>query len=149
MKIGAVFRWIDFPYQHDGDKKDRYFVYLGKTGYGFYPVMIYCCTTTTQRHYYFNENRKNHHIHQFRANEYGFTHDCILDFDLGMESIPETNFQTHLKEINEVGLLPDSILKKLWEIILKADISVKTTPIQPLKNNAIFFQINYLYKRKR
>jgi len=125
MKVGKVFKWINFPYPYIGDKKDRYFVYLGKTRYGFSPVMIYCCTTTTQRHYYSTGNRKKHHIHQFKANEYGFADDCILDFDPGMESIPETNFHKYQSKINEVGLLPDSILKILWKQILEADISVK------------------------
>jgi len=108
MQVGTVFKWLNFPYQSDGDKKDCYFVYFGKTGYGIKPVMFHCCTTTTQEWHYSSGKRKNHHIYRFNANEYGFPRACILDFDIGMESVPWTilKIQKDLNNIYKVGQLP-------------------------------------------
>ena len=88
--IGTVFKWINFPFQDDGEIKNRYFIYFGRSGFGVEPIMFHLFTTSTQlRHYHpVAGSRRNNRFFKFVADQYGFSSDCILDVEINLVGYP-------------------------------------------------------------
>lgn len=116
LRVGTIFKWHDFPHQDDGKIKDRFFIYFGKTAFGLVPVILHLFTTTTRDdHYNSGGNRKNHSITRFSKGELGFTEDCILDVDMGVDSYPEKTFEH--EKITKTGELPVEKIEEIYSLI--------------------------------
>lgn len=120
MKLGSVFMWRNFPLQEDGKVKDRYFIYLGKSCYTDNPIMVFLITATSRVHYYEEGGNRTHHNYiEFKAGQFCFTKDCIFDVNF-TDHLEEINFLNHKEDIEEKTVLPESILKKIYNLILNS-----------------------------
>ena len=112
LRVGTVFKWLDFPHPDDKHIKDRFFLYLGETGYGESPVLIYICTTTTRfEHYEAGAARSRNQIHRFESGAYGFEQECILDLER-VRSFTEDDLEGQRIEI--LGSLPHHELRQIY-----------------------------------
>lgn len=118
--IGTIFKWINFPFQKDGEIKNRYFIYFGKTAFGLQPVMFHFFTTTTQLHFYnsYSGSWQDGLFFKISAGQYGFPSDCILDIDIGLESIADSSLIG--QEIEFIGCLSHVDMKLIFELIRKS-----------------------------
>ncbi len=117
LTIGSVIKWHAYPFPNEGENKDRFFLVMGKTGFGVSPVIFRICTTTTQfRHYQEGGKRANHLRYEFRSGEYGFTHDCLVDLDMGWDAVEEYTLKGH--KIDVVGTLPDPVLRSIYSLLV-------------------------------
>jgi hypothetical protein len=123
MRVGTVFRWRDYRYQRDEEIKDRWFIYLGTTDRFSSPIYVCIVTATTQlRHYRPGGVRANHKALHFKAGEYGFTNDCLVDPNLIEFDLQLPLFEKCIadRQIEPVSVLPDERLRRLYELILAA-----------------------------
>ena len=147
MKLGSVFIWKNFPFRKEGKEKDRYFIYFGKSHYPENPINVFLITTTSNVNEYEEGARKNHIYYKFKAGYFGFVEDCILDLD-SCYSIKEENFAKHEDDMEEKGKLPETVLKNIYNLILKSkNISMKVK--QDIHYNYNLEGITGLKKPKR
>ena len=129
MKTGSVFCWKNYPFQKDGEPKDRWFVYLGETKPDPLEtnpelIAIIAPTTTAQVEFY-EEGRERcarPYVKFEPLPELGFTRVCILDLSYSPESSSRAVFQRYINEgeILEKGALPQNALREIYEKICTA-----------------------------
>ena len=148
MQLGSVFIWKNFPFREEGKEKDRYFVYFGESHYPDNPVKVFFITTTSRIYHYEEEGaRKNHNYYRFIAGSFGFVEDSILDVD-SPYNIEKKDFEDYKEDLEEKGKLPETILKNIYNLILKSkNISMKVK--QDIHYNYNLEGITGLKKPKR
>lgn len=126
MKPGSVFLWENYPFQKDGESKNRWFVYLGETKpdpLETDPNMInIIAPTTTALVEFYEESRERHahpHIKFEPLPKMGFTHVCILDLFYSPESSSRAVFQKYIDrgEIQVKGAISEGFLREIYEKI--------------------------------
>jgi len=148
MQLGSVFIWNSFPFREEGKEKNRYFVYFGESHYPDNPIKVFLITTTS-RSYYYKEGgaRKSHNYYGFKAGSFGFIEDSILDLD-SYYDIDKKVFEGYKEDLEEKGKLPETILKNIYNLILKSkNISMKVK--QDIHYNYNLEGITGLKKPKR
>jgi len=61
-----------------------------------------------------------------KAGSFGFVEDNILDVDSLYDNVEKRNFEDHKEDLEEKGKLPETILKNIYNLILKSkNISMK------------------------
>jgi hypothetical protein len=148
MQLGSVFIWKNFPFRKEGKEKDRYFVYFGESHYPDNPIKVFLITTTSKvNKYEEGGNRKNHIHYKFKAGYFGFVEDSILDVD-SYYDIGKKDFEDYKEDLEEKGILPETILKNIYNLILKSkNISMKVK--QDIHSNYNLEGITGLKKPKR
>jgi len=148
MQLGSVFIWKNFPFREEGKEKDRYFVYFGESHYPDNPVKVFFITTTSRIYHYEEEGaRKNHNYYRFKAGSFGFIKDSVLDID-SYYNIEKKDFEDYKEDLEEKGKLPETILKNIYNLILKSkNISMKVK--QDIHYNYNLEGITGLKKPKR
>ena len=122
MRLGTVFLWKDFPKQQDGKVKDRYFLYLGKSCFTDNPIMVFLITATSRVYYYEEDgNRTQHNYIKFKSGQYCFPKDSIIDVG-SIDFLEEKYFLNHKENIEEKTVLPESILKKIYNLIISSRV---------------------------
>jgi len=126
MQLGSVFIWNSFPFRKEGKEKKRYFVYFGESRYPDNPVKVFLITTTSRIYHYEEEGaRKSHNYYRFKAGSFGFIEDSVLDID-SYYNIEKKDFEDYKEDLEEKGKLPETILKNIYNLILKSkNISMK------------------------
>ena len=120
MKLGSVFIWKNFPFRREGKQKDRYFVYFRKSHYPDNPIEVFLITTTSKVNKYKEEGaRKNHIYCKFKAGDFRFVEDSILDLD-SCYSIEEEIFAKYKDDMEEKGELTKPILVNIYNLLLKS-----------------------------
>ena len=121
MDTGTVFKWINYPKQRDGIIKDRWFVYLGTSSILSEPLNVFIFTTTSKTNLYEpwdkRENKKN--TINFKAGEFGFDVDCILDVFYFQNNWTLGEFEKYKDNFDIKGKISDEKLKIIYEKILK------------------------------
>lgn len=121
MDTGTVFKWINYPKQRDGTIKDRWFVYLGTSSILSEPLNVFIFTTTSKKNLYEpwdkRENKKN--TINFKAGEFGFDVDCILDVFYFQNNWTLGEFEKYKDNFDIKGKISDEKLKIIYEKILK------------------------------
>lgn len=121
METGTVFKWINYPKQRDGITKDRWFVYLGTSSILSKPLNVFIFTTTSKTNLYEpwdkRENKKN--TINFKAGEFGFDVDCILDVFYFQNNWTLGEFEQYKDNFDIKGKISDEKLKIIYEKILK------------------------------
>lgn len=121
METGTVFKWINYPKQKDGITKDRWFVYLGTSSILSKPLNVFIFTTTSKTNLYEpwdkRENKKN--TINFKAGEFGFDVDCILDVFYFQNNWTLGEFEKYKDNFDIKGKISDEKLKIIYEKILK------------------------------
>jgi hypothetical protein len=121
METGTVFKWINYPKQRDGITKDRWFVYLGTSSILSKPLNVFIFTTTSKTNLYEpwdkRENKKN--TISFKAGEFGFDVDCILDVFYFQNNWTLGEFEQYKDNFDIKGKISDEKLKIIYEKILK------------------------------
>jgi len=84
MKPGDIFCWQDFPLQKNGEIKNLYFLYLGKSKSENAPGLIHLLAITSQVKYYERyEARASRCIFRIDRDRYPFfASDCLIDLDV-------------------------------------------------------------------
>ena len=79
--------------------------------------MFHLFTTTTQLHFYNSSagSRQDGLFFKIFAGQYGFPSDCILDIDIGLESITDSSLIG--QEIEFIGCLSHVDMKHIFELI--------------------------------
>jgi len=121
MEIGTVFKWINYPEQRDGITKDRWFVYLGTSSKLSTPLNVFIFTTTSKT--------KN-----FKAGEFGFDVDCILDVFFFQNNWTLGEFEKYKKYFDIKGKISNEKLKIIYGKILKENSIQKIIKID-IKTN--------------
>lgn len=94
MRIGTVFKWLDYPFQEDQKVKDRWFIYLGTSSILENPLCVYISTATTQTYHYQNQGKRSHHkCLPFKKGQFGFEQDCLVDLNMLESSITLSVFE--------------------------------------------------------
>jgi hypothetical protein len=148
MQLGSVFIWNKFPFREEGKVKNRYFVYFGESHYPDNPVKVFLITTTSKIYHYEEEGaRKSHNYYRFKASSFGFIEDSVLDVD-SYYNIEKKDFEDYKEDLEEKGKLPETILKNIYNLILKSkNISMKVK--QDIHYNYNLEGITGLKKPKR
>ena len=82
--------------------------------------MVFLITATSRVHYYEEGGNRTHHNYiEFKAGQFCFTKDCIFDVNF-IDHLEEINFLNHKEDIEEKTVLPESILKKIYNLILNS-----------------------------
>ena len=124
MTVGTVFIWNNYEKISAFKSKRRWFIYLGKTGYGTIPVIVHAGTTTTQFQYYQKGHVRSRHKHmEFKRGKYGFNDDCLIDFDEDIHGISETKILSN-EDIEMCGHIPNHLLVKMYSLIRISDNSL-------------------------
>ena len=117
MKAGTVFFWKDVRRDPSGRSKGRWFVYLGKTGYGSNPLLYHVATTTTRKeHYLPGAVRANHLRMDLRPEDGGFIERCILDVDQDIYSETAASIEEN-PNVEVKGTLTSPRLGDLFSLI--------------------------------
>jgi hypothetical protein len=121
MDIGTVFKWKNYPKQSDSITKDRWFVYLGTSSKFYEPLNVFIFTTTSQTNLYepWEEREKNKNTLKFKAGEFGFDVDCILDVFYFKNNWTLEEFEKYKDNFDIKGKVSDDKLKIIYEKILK------------------------------
>jgi len=121
MDIGTVFKWINYPKQSDSIKKDRWFVYLGTSSKFCEPLNVFIFTTTSQTNLYepWEKRENNKNTLKFKAGEFGFDVDCILDVFYFQNNWTLEEFEKYKDNFDIKGKVSDDKLKIIYEKILK------------------------------
>ena len=137
MRIGNVFCWKNYPFQKDGETKDRWFICLGETKPDPLEtnpelIAIIAPTTTAQVEYY--EEGQERHTHPYirfePMPEMGFTRSCVLDLFYSPESPSKAVFQNYFNkgEIQTVGEIPENFLRAIYEKICSPSYMTAYSP---------------------
>ena len=123
LKVGDVFRWIDFPDPRGGPIKPRWFVYLGETGSLSQVAFAYLSTTTTTLDdFKAGGKRSLHDHHVFKKEEVTFfDEDCVIDYEERPHTVKISKLETHLADIEPKGKLPTDKLRMIYKRVLKSD----------------------------
>ena len=119
MKIGEVFVWRSFPdAKFPGERKDRWFVYIGETSALQLTVIATIVTSTTQvQHYARGAARSNHaHVH-IQKGQYGFEQDCVLDLDGGFYEYDRSALDGN-QGIESRGTATEDCLRRIFKAVL-------------------------------
>ena len=120
MKPGTILKWSQFPYPKSGKKKDRWFIYLGKTSLLSTPILAHLCTTTTNIAAFKMGGERQRHDHKiFTPEKYPFDEECVLDFDERPYSVPEEKLKNN-PDIKVKGALTEPDLRMIYNRILKS-----------------------------
>ena len=121
MDIGTVFKWINYPKQRDGITKDRWFVYLGTSSILSKPLNVFIFTTTSKTNLYepWDKRENNKNTLKFKAGEFGFDVDCILDVFYFQNNWTLEEFEKYKDNFDIKGKVSDDKLKIIYEKILK------------------------------
>jgi hypothetical protein len=109
IKTGQIIYWSDFPLQTDGNLKGRYFLYLGISSIFDTPILVNLITTTSQIHYYKSGAKREKAVVFFiNRNKYSFfTTDCLIDFNLGYQTVNQDTLMTANIEVKGEFSLED------------------------------------------
>jgi hypothetical protein len=109
IKTGQIIYWSDFPLQKDGNLKGRYFLYLGISSIFDTPILVNLITTTSQIHYYKSGAKREKAVVFFiNRNKYSFfTTDCLIDFNLGYQTVNQDTLMTANIEVKGEFSLED------------------------------------------
>lgn len=123
MKIGTVFKWIDYPKPIDGFIKDRWFVYFGTTSIlsTFQNVFIFTTTGEIELYKKGNSREKHKNISYFKMGEFGFEEDCILDPFFFQNNWPVDEFNNYSDSFEIKGKLINERLKDCYNKLLHED----------------------------
>ena len=117
IKSGDVILWHGFPYQRDEEIKDRWFVYIGRTGKFDIPFLYYLQTTTTQKDAFTTGNRKDHKTVKLAKGETPFAKDCLID----LTELPQKmTLEMDLKfcaDFEYKGRLPDNKIREILKVL--------------------------------
>jgi len=136
MEIGTVFKWKNYPKPHDGFIKDRWFVYFGTTGILSIYQNVFIFTTTGETDLYKKGNRREKHknILYFKAGEFGFETDCILDSFFFQNNWSTVEFDTCKNDFEIKGKLSNEKLKDCYNKLLNED-SIQTIIKKDIRRN--------------
>ncbi|GAB1351856.1 MAG TPA: hypothetical protein PKC25_03260 [Candidatus Rifleibacterium sp.] len=101
MQPGDVIYWHDFQLQKDGEVKNRYFLYLGKSSVTETPVLVNLITTTSKlSHYASGGDREKNLVFRIDRNKYPFfTTDCLIDLNIGYQNVTQDTLNSSQVEI--------------------------------------------------
>jgi hypothetical protein len=121
METGTVFKWINYPEQTDGIIKDRWFVYFGTSSILSKPLNVFIFTTTSKTNLYepWNVRGNNKNTINFKAGEFGFDVNCILDVFYFQNNWTIGEFEKYKDNFDIKGKISDEKLKIIYEKILK------------------------------
>lgn len=121
FSAGDIFIWRNFPYirDEDSDKKDRYFVFLGRTGPLSTPLFVYICTTTGKiEKYQPGECRCRNDFIKIPENMFGFTTDCILDLTINYyDEFTVEDLSRFASDLQVVGKLSEEYIRRVYKLI--------------------------------
>jgi len=127
MEIGSVFIWVSYPFNHEKDPKDRWFVYLGEYRESNDPfdktssIFVVIPTTTSRIEYYEPGGyRENHLFVMFTPEEgFGFSKKCILDLTHFEPVVEKHVFDKFLERgtILKQGEISTSRIREIYEKI--------------------------------
>lgn len=88
--------------------------------------MVFLIIATSRVHYYEEGGNRTHHdCIKLKAGQFCFTKDCIFDVNF-IDLLEEKKFLNHKENIEEKTVLPESILKNIYNLILNSKtISMK------------------------
>jgi len=145
METGTVFKWINYPKQIDGITKDRWFVYLGTSSILSKPLNVFIFTTTSKTYLYdlWSERENNKNTIYFKAGEFGFDVDCILDVFYFQNNWTLAEFEKYKNNFDIKVKISDEKLKIIYEKILKENSIQKIikTDIRRNLNNIHIFDL--------
>jgi hypothetical protein len=125
FQIGTVFKWLNFPFTQYGnlDIKTRWFIYLGRSSKLNTPVFLYIGTTTSQTQHYDKDGcRSNSNFIRYKAGEFGFDTDCVLDIDADIyDYITESDFNRYSADHELVSVLPQDQIRRIYNKILQSN----------------------------
>ncbi len=136
MKTGTVFKWKNYPKPAEGDVKDRWFVYFGTSSILSDSLNAFLFTTTGQTELYKPGNSRERHknIVNFKAGEFGFDTDCILDTFYFQDNWTLNEFEEYGNDFNIKEKVSNEKLKVIYEKILKED-SIQTIIKKDIRRN--------------
>jgi hypothetical protein len=136
MKTGIVFKWKNYPKPRDGIIKDRWFIYLGASSILSEISNVFIFTTTGKTKYYTpgNKRRKNKNIVNFKAGEFGFETDCVLDTFYFQNNWTLEEFERYKDDFEIKERISDEKLKVVYEKILKEN-SIQTIIKKDIRRN--------------
>lgn len=126
MEIGCVFRWKDFPFQKDGETKDRWFIYLGESKSdpletNDHLIQVIIPTTTANVDLYAEWGDRNNRPHVIFDDKrgFGFACTCVLDLLHEPQALSKQDFNKYIAEggIQEKGKISHEYLKFVYEAI--------------------------------
>ncbi|MBA7580843.1 hypothetical protein ES708_22738 [subsurface metagenome] len=123
MKIGTVFKWLDYPKPIDGLIKDRWFVYFGTTSILATLQNVFIFTTTTEIELYEMGNIRQGHknISYFKGGEFGFEKDCVLDPFFFQDNWLVNEFNSYKDSFIIKGKLTNEKLRDCYNKLLYED----------------------------
>jgi hypothetical protein len=119
FQVGVLFKWHNFPFQHDEIVKDRYFIYLGCPNRMITPQIEYFLVTGTSLTQYYEPNRERHnsqHI-RFNANEHNLPLDTVFDIDIGFDHFPEDTVSHECRNMEIMSHLCEKELRTLFTCV--------------------------------
>lgn len=124
MQVGCVFLWGNYPFQKDGEVKNRWFIYLGESKSDPLEtdealIFVIAPTTTSLLDFYEEgcERCKHPYVRFEPLPEHGFTHPCVLDLAYPPAFLTRADFRSFMErgEIHEKGNLFAHDLKLIYE----------------------------------
>jgi len=123
MKIGTVFKWINYPKPTVAFIKDRWFIYFGTSSILSLYQSVFIFTTTGEIELYKKGNRREKHknISCFKIGEFGFETECILDPFFFLNNWPVVEFDKYRSSFVIKGKLTNERLKDCYDKFLSED----------------------------
>lgn len=122
LKPGTVLLWHEFNIpNYLGKIKPVLFVFLGQDS-------ILECEIYIHLHRFTSKIKDHPLTIRFSCGEYGiFDCDCILDFNEKPYPIENNYYQENISKIKPLGLLPEDIIRRIWNCIKKSNFYSKKT----------------------
>lgn len=136
MDTGIVFKWKNYPKPIDDIIKDCWFVYLRTSSILSDILNVFIFTTTSKTKYYKpgNRRRKNKNIVNFKAGEFGFDVDCVLDTFYFQNNWTLKEFEEYRDDFEIKEKVSDEKLKVIYKKILKEN-SIQTIIKKDIRRN--------------
>ena len=122
FQVGVLFKWHNFPFQHDEIVKDRYFIYLGCPNRMITPQIEYFLVTGTSLTQYYEPNGERCHSQhiRFNANEHNLPLDTVFDIDIGFDHFPEDTVSHECRNMKIMSHLSEEGLGTLFGCIVNS-----------------------------
>jgi hypothetical protein len=122
FQVGVLFKWHNFPFQHDEIVKDRYFMYLGCPNSMITPQIEYFLVTGTSLTQYYEPNGERCHSQhiRFNANEHNLPLDTVFDIDIGFDHFPEDTVSHECRNMKIMSHLSEEGLGTLFGCIVNS-----------------------------
>ncbi len=122
FQVGVLFKWHNFPFQHDEIVKDRYFIYLGCPNRMITPQIEYFLVTGTSLTQYYEPNGERCHSQhiRFNANEHNLPRDTVFDIDIWFDHFPEDTVSLQCRNMKIMSHLSEEGLGTLFGCIVNS-----------------------------